>query len=177
MRKNVVITGIVIMIIGIVLIGTGVYLIEQGAGINNSSELNLGNGAYAIAPIYVNSTNGIIVVTSHADNIYLIPYSDFSNSITQSTAKTDAISPNSNSTSSVITSVSYTSLSVGKYAAVSFSSGDPSMILVSSSLNGLVTDGLLTLVGGLMFIVAIVVIIYGLLKKNKPPIIDGDIPY
>ena len=175
MRKNVVITGIVIMIIGIVLIGTGVYLIEQGAGI--SSELNLGNGAYAIAPIYVNSTNGIIVVTSHADNIYLIPYSDFSNSITQSTAKSDAISPNSNSTSSGITSVSYTSLSVGEYAAVSFSSSDPSMILVTSSLNGIVTDGLPILVGVVMFIVAIAVIIYGLLKKNKSPIIDGDIPY
>ncbi len=177
MRKNVVITGIVIMIIAIAMAGTGIYLIEQGAGINKSSELNLGNGAYAIEPIYVNSTNGIIVVTSQADNVYLIPYSDFSNNITQSTAKADAISPNSNTTSSGITSVSFTSLSVGKYAAVSFSSSDPSLALVSSSLNGLITDGILTLIGGIMFIVAIVVIIYGLLKKNRPPIIDGDIPY
>ncbi len=174
MRKNVVITGVVILFIGIALIAAGIIILEKSAGLS-LSEQNVGSGKWVKAPVYVNSSD-IVVISAHTTVVYLIPFADYNSSITQSAAKADSILPSTNSSTTGITSLSFTNLSSGEYAAISFSSSDPQLIVVVTN-GATLSTALLVVAGGIMFLAGLIVTIYGLLKKNRPPNMIEDIPY
>ncbi len=164
MRKKIVISGLIVLIIGIVIVGSSTAVVLSNTSVGG--KLVQSNSGEWESPVINVSSGYRIVVTSHVSEFAIIPSKDMS--------IVNATNVNEYSVSSFkLTNVSSTSISQykptsGNYYLVVFTTSSPNVkYTVIKSLSQDARLGLIELAGIDLTIAGFVVLIIGLVKKKK----------
>jgi len=158
MRTRTLTIGLIVLAVGIALAVVGGYTLRN-ASTTITSFTQPNNGEYVSAELILNDS--VVVVRSPPSVGGMIPAQDVSE-VTSTNIGSYAVAYNSTAASSV----TYLGLR-GDFNYVVFSSGQPATkIVVTGTLLGTITSGLLVLIGIICVIAGAVVTIVGAVRKN-----------
>jgi uncharacterized membrane protein YgdD (TMEM256/DUF423 family) len=159
MRKKMLITGIIILLVGIV--------IYSGSAISTAHETNTSNtwvayknGEYISSPL--NFTGQNVLTYSYSGSGSGVISASNLNTVNSTNLGALSISP-----TSTVSSEKVYDLNTGTYYIVIFSNSSPSVNYIYLKLSNILVTGILTLIGGILFIAGIIITIIGAILKKK----------
>jgi hypothetical protein len=162
MRKRMVITGLITLVIGIAFVAGGVSSLK-GSIRPISTFTQPHTGEYVSSELVLNST-GVVVVRPSSSTGGLVPAQALSD-VNSTTLATYALAASSTAGGSA----TYTGVQ-GDYYYVIFTSSQPTTtIVVTGHLAKTVESGILVLLGGVLFLAGLIVMIIGAVRKSNKP--------
>jgi hypothetical protein len=164
MRKQIMLTGLILLIIGAGMAIISYHEVYQGT-ITASSFTNPSGSEWISNSLNVTNDSTISVIGNGSD-FYLVKTSDLSD-INQTNVQSLAIKPSANLSIAGRTDKEYFNLT-GPYSVVYFGAKDPAILYeVIPSSGNVVSYGLLLISGGVLALAGIIVIIVGAILKRK----------
>jgi uncharacterized membrane protein len=162
MRKRTVIIGLIILVIGIALVAGGVVGLK-GTTSTISTFTQPKTGEYVSSELVLNSTT-VVVVRPSSSAGGLVPAQSLSD-VNSTSLATYALP----TTSTAGGSATYGKIQ-GDYYYVIFTSSQPTtMIVIAGDLAKTIESGALVLLGGILFLVGLIVTIIGAIRKSNKP--------
>lgn len=174
MRKKIVMIGLIIFVVGVVLFFGGGDLGLHGL-VKTETMTESSTGVYQSPSFTVLSGNLTIVTSEPGTTLYIIHSSD-SYLVNASNVKQYAITGGTTSNTSGVSTLAFTSMSAGTYTIVSVSTSNAiaKITLTNEADSSLIFSLLPTILGIMLGFVGFVMLIIGLILKNKtPPLPDA----
>ncbi|MHB8360438.1 MAG: hypothetical protein ACYDDC_01370 [Thermoplasmataceae archaeon] len=166
MRKKLLYTGVVLLIIGIALVVSSLVITSTSVKDYNSFSRYNGTTNEWVSPELNLSVQSQIITTG---NLIYVVNANYISQINQSNAQYIGLKSNINESLGGESVTTYTA-AAGSYFVIYFNdSQHPYQYTVTKNLNTVIILGLLLIVGGVLFIAGIIISIVGAILKPKNP--------